>query len=647
MTPTEQQKLLASLGADVEAEVLAAYNRAMELMRRGTAPRDAIQQVMDNFTGEYAGLMSEALSAVLQQSVGTASVLAIQVGQVSLSRRLYAEAQDVSNVVQGIVQRHVAGMQDARRLALELFEGYNFRDPAAEPLQINRRNRDLPRYLREVILTDDRLEREVAKAMAKIQVDDLTTPALRAAYSGVLEALDDLTDGVARDVLEKRLKVAFFERVRYFAERIARTELHKAYAEREASILLDDEEIEYVQVRRSRTGKDPCICSLITGRDQYGLGTGVYPKAVAPNPPFHPFCLPGNALITSAVNIAAVSKRWYDGDMVVITTASNHRLTATVNHPVLTSAGWIAAGLLHVGGNVISRVDTKAIAGYSFMDDQHQHVPASIAEIADAFFSSSEVATREVPLTAEHFHGDGMAGKVAVIGANRKLWDRVNASATQGMHDSLLVFADGGLTRLLGDGRFDQRLKAALRSSKGVVGVCSNCEPLVFGELAHSDDVGFAQAAKLDSGLNEPALNDVAADAELARYIQDGSTGNVLVDDVVNVERYAFSGHVYNLETEQGHYTCNGIVTHNCRCISSPRLDLTGRKQPKEKENADQYFLRRINKPIAAQIVGSKAKLQRVLDGESAIAVANESKDPAYRIINLEQAANAFAQANT
>lgn len=290
MTPTEQQKLLASLGADVEAEVLAAYNRAMELMRRGTAPRDAINRVMDSFTGQYAGLMSEALSAVLQQSVGTASVLAIQVGQVSLSRRLYAEAQDVSNIVQGIVQRHVAGMQDARRLALELFEGYNFRDPAAEPLQITRRNRQLPKYLREVILTDDKLEREMAKAMAQIQVDGLTTPALRAAYSGVLEALDGLDDGVARDVLEKRLKVAFFERVRYFAERIARTEAHRAYAQREAQILLDDEDIEYVQIRRSRTSTAPCICDLITGRDQYGLGKGVYPKKSAPNPTFHPFC---------------------------------------------------------------------------------------------------------------------------------------------------------------------------------------------------------------------------------------------------------------------------------------------------------------------------------------------------------------------
>jgi hypothetical protein len=641
MTPAEELALLDQLSDDVEAQVLAAYQRAMDLMRRGTAPRDAITRAMDSFTGEFADLMAASLSAVLQRSVGTESALAINIGPVSLSRKLYAEAQDVSNIVAGIVQRNVRGYQDSKRLALQLFEGYGFREPDAEPLQINPENPKLPKYMRE-ILDPDPVRRKMAQAFARIQVDGLSTPALRAAYSQALDAIEDIQGTVGRVELEKTLKTAFYERTRYFAERIARTEAHRAYSQREAQILLEDEDVEYVQIRRSRTSTAPCICDLITGRDQYGLGRGVYPKAKAPNPPFHPFCLPGDALITSAVNIAAVSKRWYDGDMVVITTATGQSVTATVNHPVLTSSGWVAAGLLNVGGNVISRVGAESVVGYSFIDDQHQHIPARIAEIADAFFSSSKVATREVPLTTEHFHGDGIAGKVAVIGANRKLWDRVNALAAQGMHDSLLVFADGGLTRLLGDGAFDQGLKAALRASNGVVSVCSKCEPLVFGELAHPDDAGFALPPKLDPGLNQPAFDDVAADAELARNIQNGSTGEVLVDNIVNVNRFNFSGHVYNLETEQGHYTCNGIVTHNCKCISSPRLDLSGR-QAEEDADADQYFLNRLSEPIAAKIIGSRDKLARVQAGESALAVHNAGSNPVYRIVNLEQAANAYS----
>jgi hypothetical protein len=289
MTPAEELALLDSLSADVEAEVLAAYQRAMDLMRRGVPPRDAITRVMESFTGQYADLMAFAFSAVLQRSVGTESALAINIGPVSLSRKLYAEAQDVSNVVQGIVQRNVRGYQDAKRLALQLFEGYNFRDPEAEPLQINPDNPRLPKYMREVLVSDP-VQRKMASAFARIQVDDLATGALRAAYSELLDVIDDIQGTVGREALEQVLKTAFYERVRYFAERIARTEAHRAYAQREAQILLDDEDIEYVQIRRSRTSTAPCICDLITGRDQYGLGKGVYPKKSAPNPTFHPFC---------------------------------------------------------------------------------------------------------------------------------------------------------------------------------------------------------------------------------------------------------------------------------------------------------------------------------------------------------------------
>ena len=641
MTPAEELELLDQLSADVEAQVLVAYQRAMDLMRRGVPPRDAITRVMDSFTGEYADLMANALSAVLQRSIGSESALAINIGPVSLSRKLYAEGQDISNIVQGIVQRNARGYQDSKRLALQLFEGYNFREPDAEPLQINPDNPRLPKYMRE-ILEPDPVRRKMAVAFARLEVDNLSTPALRAAYSELLDAIDDIQGTVGRDELEKTLKTAFYERVRYFAERIARTEAHRAYAQREAQILLEDEDVEYVQIRRSRTSTAPCICDLITGRDQYGLGKGVYPKKSAPNPTFHPFCLPGDALITSAVGISAVTRRWHDGDMVVITTASNKRLTATVNHPVLTINGWIPAGLLNVGGNVISRVVKESVAGYSFVDDNHQHMPASIAEIANAFFASGKVTAREVPVSSEHFHGDGVASQIAVVGAYRELWDRVDAEAAQMGENLFFNLTHARATGLFGKSALDQRLKTALGAFDGGVSICSECAPFFSTELAHSDKAGLTATSGRDASGLEPPVYDVSADVELARQIQNGSTGAVFADDIVNIKRYAFHGHVYNLQTSEGHYTCNDIVTHNCKCIVSPRLDLNGR-QAQENSEADQYFLNRLSEPIAAKIAGSQAKLARVMAGESAVAVHNASSNPVYRIVNLEQAANAYS----
>ena len=290
MTPEQERALLTATVAGLDDDLRAAFAALMGMIQAGTPPRDAVDVVMQQFSGEMAETMSVAMTAILEQAVGTAAILEMQVSQVRLSVRLYAEAQATGEVVHGIVQSHVSGFVDARRLALELFEGYGFRLPGTEPLQMNPGNDLLPRYLREALLPDDKLRSGFAKAFADIQVDNLTTPALNAAYKLLLAAIDDLEAGRGEVVLEKKIEMAWFERMRYFAERIARTELHRAYAEREALLLLDDDDVEFVQIRRAPGKQLPCICSLITGRDLYGLGPGVYPKREAPVPTYHPFC---------------------------------------------------------------------------------------------------------------------------------------------------------------------------------------------------------------------------------------------------------------------------------------------------------------------------------------------------------------------
>lgn len=290
MTPDQARAIEEAAAAGLIVALQEAYAGIVEAIRAGTAPRDAVQAAMDAFTGEMAGTMAAALSAILQTSVGSAEVMAMQVGQVALSRRLYAEAQVASQAVEGAVQRHVAGFQDSRRLARDLFEGYNFRPPDAELIKFNRANPILPKYMREALLTDDKVANDLARAFARMQVAGLKTPALRAAYADVLRAIDAVQAGAGDELLSKRITVAFYERMRYFAERISRTELHRAYATREAELLMADKDVEFVQVRRVPGRVTPCICTLITGRDLYGLGPGVYPKARAPLPPLHPFC---------------------------------------------------------------------------------------------------------------------------------------------------------------------------------------------------------------------------------------------------------------------------------------------------------------------------------------------------------------------
>lgn len=291
MTPEQERAEVDGALREIEGDLRTAQTRLVQLILAGEEPRSAVAQVMGTFTGEFDATVRAALVAIISASVGSASDVAIIVGTISLSSSLYTEALEVGEVVRGIVQRQARGFLDARELARQLFEGYSFRDPGAEPLKLSPTNDQLPQYLRDALRADPGLARDMQRAFARLQVDSLSTPALRAAYSELLDAIDRMEAGAGAKMLERKLEVAFFERMRYFASRIARTELHRAYAERETRLILDDEDVVFVQVRRAPGRNDPCICSLFTGRDLYGLGPGVYPKREAPVPPFHPFCM--------------------------------------------------------------------------------------------------------------------------------------------------------------------------------------------------------------------------------------------------------------------------------------------------------------------------------------------------------------------
>ena len=43
-----------------------------------------------------------------------------------------------------------------------------------------------------------------------------------------------------------------------------------------------------------------------------------------------------------------------------------------------------------------------------------------------------------------------------------------------------------------------------------------------------------------------------------------------MLDNIVEITRFPFSGHVYNLQTENNFYSANDIIVHNCRSTSVP-----------------------------------------------------------------------------
>lgn len=289
MTPEQERALLKATQLGYEDELRKVFEELKRKILAGEGPRDAVQEAMSRFTGEYASLLKTAFTAILAQSVTSDYVLNLEIGGLKLSQKLYLMGVGVSENVQSVVDRHLRGFSQARSLAFQIYEGYGFN--AIEPLVFNPRNDKIPRYLREALLPDPETRLGITRAFARMQVENLSTAALQAAYRGVLDALEDVKGGPGSKYLEKKVEVAFYERMRYFANRIAQTELHRAYMGSRGLEILADDTTEFVRFDLNSGHPKEDVCDYFASVDAFGLGRGIYPKRLAPVPPIHPWCL--------------------------------------------------------------------------------------------------------------------------------------------------------------------------------------------------------------------------------------------------------------------------------------------------------------------------------------------------------------------
>jgi hypothetical protein len=280
MTDEDHQAQLDAVQAEIAALAAAAFEELMQRLRDGQAPREALAAVTATFQGQYSEALAREFGRLLGRSVSPDEIRALPVGDLKLSDRLYRQSRETSAVARTIIQNHAQGFQDARKLALQLYEDYEFK---TDPLKVKAA---LPKYLREA-MQDPAIDGGLRLLFAKIRATNLKTPGLRAAY---LQALDAIEKGAGEAWLKKLLKIAWYERNRYFANRIAQTELHRAYEDEKAREFMADDSLRWVQVRLSRAPRRTDICDLHARLDKFGLGPGVYPKAEAPKPTFHPFC---------------------------------------------------------------------------------------------------------------------------------------------------------------------------------------------------------------------------------------------------------------------------------------------------------------------------------------------------------------------
>ena len=278
-----------------QTEIAAFERRIRELMAEGYRVRFAVYQaykehpVMQTLQREVAAQIraeaergyGDSLPQGITDRLFTHSWTP---DGLTLSERTTRGGFLVRELVARTISEQIKKSATYRKASLAIFDGY--RQGGIIPVQ------DVPKYLAETtaIARHASIPRdEILKMLKPIrrQIEKGTTAGMRAAYSQLVDALEDQNE----KALNKAIYAATQERTRYFADRIARTEMARAY--QDGFLLKWDNNDDCVAYQWKLSGRHPRydICDLYAKANLYGMGAGVFPKDKVPRLPAHPHCM--------------------------------------------------------------------------------------------------------------------------------------------------------------------------------------------------------------------------------------------------------------------------------------------------------------------------------------------------------------------
>lgn len=271
---------LLTQGFDVDSAIEQAYQLypVMDGMKESI-----VDDMVKAFTSGYvnAGVAVGVDTGSIpysSESISTAMQRAWAKDNLNLSTRLHARGQAVRKEVGDILKATIGKGNTNKKIASELFN-LGVIDTA-----------ELPQFMEQVAkLPIDISAEEKRKLLRKVQrqVSKRTTAGLRAGYSEVIKVVE--SDNQQK--LDKAIEIATEEKTRYNAERIARTETARAYADGQVSRYKDDDDIVAFQWKLGARHPVFDICDFYANADLYGMGKGVFPKDKVPTLPAHPHCM--------------------------------------------------------------------------------------------------------------------------------------------------------------------------------------------------------------------------------------------------------------------------------------------------------------------------------------------------------------------
>lgn len=273
-----------------------------ELIGSGKTPQQAVQEALgryppgDGVKEELADLLVEAAingtgmdrkaftRSMINAMRSTLVNLPWSADNMPLSQRLHKLNGVARQALDDEIHTAMRKGTTWQTLSRQLYDGYGHGGKL-------RRAEDIPGYLKQLqqaarrVIGDDPEAMQAYNQLLR-QVSRLKTPGLCAGYAKLLEAAKHGTAAAEARAIHTALE----ERSRYYAERIARTELARAWADGFYSRTLGDADVIAYQWRLSSNHPVHDICDFHAKADLYGLGPGIYPKNRMPPMPAHPHC---------------------------------------------------------------------------------------------------------------------------------------------------------------------------------------------------------------------------------------------------------------------------------------------------------------------------------------------------------------------
>jgi hypothetical protein len=232
------------------------------------------------------GIVPEVLTAATYAKMATAMERPWASDGMTLSKRLHGATKQMREAIVDTIRTQLNLNASWTNAARELYDGYNSGKAVV-------REQDLPNYLRLVRHATAgspeqlRAARKAWNNINRLARNGAPTKSLKVAYNQLVQQALTGSD----EAMQKACWVAVQEKSRYVAERIARTEMARAYAD---GFLADIEVDDDVVAVKWKTGtRHPVfdICDMYAKADMYGLGPGIYPKDKLPKLPAHPHCM--------------------------------------------------------------------------------------------------------------------------------------------------------------------------------------------------------------------------------------------------------------------------------------------------------------------------------------------------------------------